>query len=54
MVLTFWSAYENGHVPKLSYFLVMVLTPILPSKNADMAKEHLFGSANLENDINMS
>jgi len=36
------------------FFAIFVLTPIFPSKNAEMANEHLCGNANLKNDINMS
>jgi len=38
----------------IMFLAILVLTLILPSKNTDMAKEHLCDSANLENDINMS
>jgi len=36
------------------FFAIFILTPIFPSKNAEMANEHQCDSANLENDINMS
>ena len=41
--------------PSIIIFVAFfVLPPILSSKNAEMANEHLCGNANLENDINMS
>ena len=35
-------------------FVILVITLIIPSKNADMTKEHPCGIANSENHINMS
>jgi hypothetical protein len=36
------------------FFAILVLNPILPSKNADLVNEHLCDSSNLKNNINMS